>query len=356
MATVGTQDLVFIGSTDGYLYCFNASAPSVTGPLWKESLDESIFTSPIVIAEGSSSVVLCASHSGSLYAFSFDATSHTRLWTTHISNNFLFSSPAYDWVNDLVFEPSYDGNLYAVHVSGPQAGQVAWARPVTPTRSTPAVTNGYVYNLSNSGVLTSFAKSNGTLRASMSIGSTAVSSPAAFRRGTTDTIVTCGENGAVQEWSILDNAGNFVPVWKNLLPAPIYSSPAVSSTNISNPSNGGIVCVGCHDGKLYALDLTNGHTLSSIAMGKTVQLRRRRGKSFHFFQQRKFTSLCCRATVAPYCYVTAIGTGRQIINEYDVVGFQNHIYASNELGWIDVLDDQLNYIQQWATLERIWAI
>lgn len=233
-----------------------------------------IFTSPLILSEGSMVVVVCASHSGILNAF--NASNGNPYWSSPvtISANYLLASPAYDSINDLIFEPSYDGYLYAIHAGGSSAGALAWSKQVGPTRASPAVTNGYIYNLSNNGTLTCLNKASGSIRTSISIGSTASSSPAAFRRTGTanDIIVTCGQNGMVEEWALADTASNFAQTWQSKLPDSIYSSPAISSPNINNAAVSAVVYVGCNDGKLYALNMNNGSVLSANLMGKTVQV------------------------------------------------------------------------------------
>ena len=275
VATIGGIDYAFIGSTDGNLYCFSASITPVTAPAWVASMGGPIFTSPLVIPETSAGItlVICASHSGIINAF--NALTGAQVWTLPVtlSNNYLFASPAYDTANDVVFEPSYDGNLYALHAL---TGLSAWANPVTvgPTHSSPAVTANYLYNLSNSGVLTCLFKATGKVKASVFIGSTATSSPAAFRiNGTAnDTIITCGQNGMVELWTLADSASNFVQAWQRQLPDSINSSPAVSSANL-NSLTGGAIYVGCNDKNLYTLNLVNGTNLAvPINLNKTVQI------------------------------------------------------------------------------------
>ena len=273
-----TQDYVYVGSTDGNLYGFNGSSP-VTTPACKLPLGGPVFTSPIIVNEGVTTLVICASHSGILNAFNVSTPmSTTSFWSAPqtISNDYLFASPAYDATNDLVFEPSYDGKLYAVHVAGSQAGVTAWSRPVTvtPTRASPAVTGNYVYNLSTNGTLTCLNKATGAIKASVTLGAAGFSSPVAFRRtgAGNDTIITCGQNGMVQEWILPDAASNFTQLWQRLLPDAVYSSPAVTSSNINNISAGGAVYVGCNNGNLYGLDLITGTIQTTTSFGKTVQV------------------------------------------------------------------------------------
>ncbi len=270
-----TQDYVFVGSTDGNLYGFNGSNGV---EVFEENLGGPIFTSPIIVTEGTTILLICASHSGTIVAYNITnsplSSEASVSWETKISNNYLFSSPTYDATTDLVYEPSYDGKLYAIHASGASAGVTAWATTVSPTRASPVVTNGYLYNLSNSGILTCLQKRNGFVKASVPIGATASSSPAAFRMGgaSYDTVITCGQNGAVQEWNLPDSASNFTQVWQHTLPDSVYSSPAIAAAYLNDPAGNAAIYVGCNDGNLYGLNLDSGTLLTTIAMGKTVQV------------------------------------------------------------------------------------
>lgn len=273
-ATIGGQDYVFVGSTDGNLFGLNAT----TGALvFKQNLGGAIFSSPIIVFESTTNttLVLSSTHAGYLYAFNVSTPSAgVLLWSKDLGNDYLFASPAYDSTDDLVFEPSYSGTLYALHVALSQAGQIAWQATVGPTRSTPAVTASYVYNLNANGILSCFVKNSGTLKATVDLGSTTASSPAAYRvsGATADTIITGDDSGKVRAWSLPDSGSNFSLLWQSQEPKPIYSSPAVSSPDINNPSLGGVVYVGCDDGNLYGLNLATGAAVTTIAFGKTVQI------------------------------------------------------------------------------------
>lgn len=274
VATIGGQDYVFVGSTDGNLYGLNAT----TGALvFKRNLGGAIFSSPVVVFESSTNttLVLCATHAGYLYAFNVsDPLTGVFAWSKDLGNDYLFASPAYDSSDDLVFQPSYSGTLYSLHVSGVQAGQIAWQATVGPTRSTPAVTASYVYNLNSAGTLSCFTKNTGALKAAVDLTATTASSPAAYRPSgaTADTIITGDDSGKVRAWSMPDSGSRFSLLWQNQEPKAIYSSPAVASADINNPSLGGVVYLGCDDGNLYGLNLSTGGAVTAVALGKTVQI------------------------------------------------------------------------------------
>jgi outer membrane protein assembly factor BamB len=265
IAEVGGQELLFVGSTDGYLYCINTSNGSL---VWKTNLLAPIFASPLVITQGSTNYVLCSSNSGTLFAFSFTATNFTPLWATKLSRNFLFASPAYDSVHNLVYQPGYDGFLYTVPLTGNQAG-VAGSTLLSPTRSTPAVmpNDNYVFNLSNSGILTS------ATTFPVTIGSTASASPLAFKNNNKIYVLTCGENGTVSLWRL--SLSTFSLVWQTTLPAKIYSTPAMDAVDISAGSSFDFF-VGCNDGNVYTLNWNSESGVMTlgqkISTGKTVQV------------------------------------------------------------------------------------
>jgi outer membrane protein assembly factor BamB len=142
VSTFGAQDNVYIGATDGNLYCFDSSAAPGTTFLWSVPLGGAIFKSPVIVPEPTATtpvtLVISASHNGVVNAF--NAQTGAQYWASPatITSNFLFSSPAYDSSNDQIFEASYDGNLYALHAL---TGLASWSSPVSvgPTRSSLAV-------------------------------------------------------------------------------------------------------------------------------------------------------------------------------------------------------------------------
>ncbi len=101
-----TNDYVYVGATDGNLYCLDSMTSPGNTFVWTAPLGGAIFTSPLIVPEASGTLVICASHSGILNAY--NALTGAAAWTAPatITTNFLFSSPAYDATNDQVLEPS----------------------------------------------------------------------------------------------------------------------------------------------------------------------------------------------------------------------------------------------------------
>jgi outer membrane protein assembly factor BamB/uncharacterized membrane protein YoaK (UPF0700 family) len=166
--------VVYIGSTDGKLYAFDAAgvtgcsgSPKTCAPLWTGSTTDIIFSSPAV-ANG---VVYVGSNDGKLYAF--DATgvtgcngspkTCTPLWTG-ATGSYIEDSPAV--ANGVVYIGSDDNKLYAFDAAG-ATGCSGSPKTCTPLWtgatgnyirfSSPAVANGVVYVGSDDNKLHAFS-------------------------------------------------------------------------------------------------------------------------------------------------------------------------------------------------------
>lgn len=257
VATVNGQDRVYVGSTDGYLYCVQASDGSL---IWKKNLGNSIFSSPVVIEESGTSIVLCGSHDGRLYALS--AVDGTDFWTDPFpTGNYIFASPAFDPQTGYVFIPSYDGILYAINAAD---GKEVWRQFVGPTRATPAVYDGIVYTAHTSSFLNAFEVETGHPRGSISLGLGIASSPAVVDFNGEPLVIGASlQSRILRAVRHVNNKTSFLELWQKTFDEGIYSSPAVAN---------GIVYVGTNDSNLYALDLSTGDVLQTITFGKTVQV------------------------------------------------------------------------------------
>jgi outer membrane protein assembly factor BamB len=159
--------VVYVGSSDGNLYAFNANgcgggAGQPCQPLWSAATGGAIFSSPAV-ANG---VVYVGSTDSILYAFNAAGCGSATcppLWTATTEGE-IFSSPAV--ANGMVYIGSYDHNLYAFKASGCGHSTCSplWKAPTgNIIQSSPSVANGIVFVGSNDDSLYAFDATAGTL-------------------------------------------------------------------------------------------------------------------------------------------------------------------------------------------------
>ena len=155
-AIVGTS--VYIGSTDGLLYVFDARGcgSDACNALWTGNVGGEIFSSPAV----SGGFVYIGSNNHTLAAFSANGCGQSScqpLWTGTVGNGILQSSPVVS--KGLVFVGSYDNNLYAFAAKGcgkSTCSPVWMGKTGDHITSSPAVAKGVVYVGSNDGNLYAF--------------------------------------------------------------------------------------------------------------------------------------------------------------------------------------------------------
>lgn len=140
---------VYVGSTSGTMYAFNASTGAV---VWTNSAaqDEINLSSPAV----GSNIVYVGSWDHHLYAFN---TSTGALVWSAATGGMIESSPAVN--NNIVYVGSLDGKVYAFNAT---TGAGVWtATTGGPVYSSPAVANGYVYVGSDDKKMYAFNASTG---------------------------------------------------------------------------------------------------------------------------------------------------------------------------------------------------
>ncbi len=223
--------VVYVGSSDGKLYAFDAATGTQK---WAVPTGSAIYSSPAVL----DGVVYVGSEDGKLYAFNVQTSA--TLWTASTKFSSIDSSPAV--ANGVVYIGSGEGKLYAFNV---QTGATLWTGSTGgKVDSSPAVADGVVYVGSYDGRLYAF---NGQTGATLWTGSTG---------GAIDSSPTVA-NGVVYVGSKDDklyafNAQTGVMLWARSTGGGIdFSSPAVAN---------GVVYVGSGDGKLYAFHLSPGAT------------------------------------------------------------------------------------------------
>jgi outer membrane protein assembly factor BamB len=171
---------------------------------------------------------------------------------TSLNEDAFLSSPAISADGQRVYIADDGGWLYCLDANG--LGLLShyppndtWAPGMQPFFSSPAVKDNAVYIGRDDGFLYRFDDNVGALSCRESVNTSAdiSSSPAISADGTR--IVVGNDSGYV--YCFDDTLGI---VWKVLLGASVVSSPAITP--------GGVVHVGCEDGRLYALRLADGGT------------------------------------------------------------------------------------------------
>jgi len=222
---------VYVGSYDKKLHAIDASDGHT---IWEYSASEAFRSSPAIW----NATVYITNYNGYLYAV--NASTGHEMWNYHAIQRFHDSSPAV-W-NGTVYAGDRAGNLYALNAS---TGHKIWSYDIGSNPISPSIWNGTVYIGSIDNTLYAFNASTGhEMWNYLTEGDIWHSSPAIW-------------NGTVYVGSYDNNLYAFNAstghrMWSYLTGGDIYSSPAVSN---------GTVYVCSFDGKLYALDASSGQEL-----------------------------------------------------------------------------------------------
>lgn len=210
---IGGGGTLYIGCDDTYVYSLNMKNGDMQ---WKAKTGAAVRSSPALSADGT---LYVGSDDRSLYAF--DVHNGSKRWTFTATHG-VASSPVIG-EKGLIYCQNW-GTLYAINA---KTGTQAWKYQVPDdlySKSTPAI--GYNGNLYAAFVLKGETKDN---------------------RGTV--IALDATSGTFR--------------WQRELPAYIYASPAVGT--------GGLLYIGCGDGKLYALDEKSGEIRWTFTTGSRIQ-------------------------------------------------------------------------------------
>jgi outer membrane protein assembly factor BamB len=252
---------LYLAGTDGLLHSINAETGA---KLWAKGLGAAALASPLAATVDGIPAVFAASNSGWLTALR--AADGTPLWmppSIKELDGFIYASPLYEAAQNLVVVPTYKGTLYAMSAS---TGSLVWTRIVGPTRATPAVVEGIVWNLSVSGELSATRMvDGGAAFPSFAANRRASSSPAAYRNGAATEVLMAFEDGTVALRRYADGAGDGTTVWDQALSGEtgIHASPTIAN---------GVAYLGTKDGRLVALDLQNGATLQEIQVASQASV------------------------------------------------------------------------------------
>ncbi|MCJ7470389.1 PQQ-binding-like beta-propeller repeat protein [Candidatus Bathyarchaeota archaeon] len=222
------DDIVFVGSLDGYVYAWNATPPYATQ--WKSDKIGAIYSSPTVVEQ----VVYVGSADKNIYAL--NATNGAEIWHNATGGE-VKSSPVVG--EGVLYVGSSDGYFYALNAS---TGSELWRyRTASPIESSPAIfgdtivfgtNDGRVYSLNKTGRYEWHFQTNGP-----------VASSPAFADG----IIFVGSNDT-KVYAI--NATSGAEIWNYTVEGTATASPAIAYDR---------VFVGSDDGYLYALNATSSH-------------------------------------------------------------------------------------------------
>jgi outer membrane protein assembly factor BamB len=234
-----TATTVYVGSTDGKLYAFDAAGTEACGgspvscaPLWWAETGGPLYGSPAV----SGGRVFIGSLDSKLYAFAATPTAPCGEggcapdWTARLGN-VVTSSPIV--AHGFVVVGSWDGDIYAFDAAGdgcdgePRVCRPRWSASTgSAVVASPIVSYGRVIVGTADGVVHLWERPAGEWQQ--------------FRGGPSHQGITTTESAVGTT-----NVHELRPAWTGMTGASIFSSPAVV---------GGVVYVGSDDGRLYAFD------------------------------------------------------------------------------------------------------
>jgi outer membrane protein assembly factor BamB/tRNA A-37 threonylcarbamoyl transferase component Bud32 len=221
------DDLLYIGSYDKQLYCFDTSSGNVR---WKWSTDGGVSSSPAVW----DNLVVAGSEDGMIYGL--DAQKGALRWSVRTGRP-VRSSPKI--ADRIVYVGSDDQQVYAI--DGMQGRQLWQYRTWMPVRSSCAVGDGSIYVGSSDSHVYALDALSGNLRWKQRTQNGIISTPA-FDSG----LVFVGSMDAMIY--ALDTEGGWV-VWRYKTGHYVNASPVVTGTR---------VIVAGVDGNVYAFDMRSG--------------------------------------------------------------------------------------------------
>ncbi len=226
---------VYIGSFDHMLYAFDARTGAT---LWSAPTGDRIGSSPTLFNE----VIYIGSDDGKLYAF--NASTGANIWIVPTGGS-IRSSPAV--FNGVVYAGSDDHKLYAIKA---ETGGTLWTvRTEGRVRSSPAVVNGIVYVGSEDHKLYAVKADTGVILWTASTGDSIFSSPAVSN----DVVYIGSNNGELYAF----NATGGTLLWTASTGDSIFSSPTIAN---------GVLYIGSNDHKLYAFNASGCRKTSCLPL------------------------------------------------------------------------------------------
>ena len=235
------DDLVFIGSEDGHIYALNATNGNTQ---YSITTGNPVYSSSAAVGNR----VYVGSQDMKVYAF---YTNGTSIWTSNALDGAIYSSPAN--VNGKVFVGTWHGTVYALNET---TSAVIWSTNLTPNKpiySSPAFAYGTVFIGSTDKTVYALNAENGSILWSYPTSGEIYSSPAVA-------------DGSVFIGSMDNNlyaldAATGTLKWSKAIGQIKWSSPLVAESK---------VFIGTEDGKLFALREKNGEVWWSYQTGGAV--------------------------------------------------------------------------------------
>jgi outer membrane protein assembly factor BamB len=219
----------------------------VLDPAWQFNAGAALTPAAVV-----DQTVYAGDSKGTLFALA--ARDGARLWTWHTPNGAaIVNSPAVDAAAGLVFVGTSRGDLYAVTMSGPSAGTLAWSHSLGGGSIQSLVFGGAeVYAASSNGTVEALAETTGALAWSAAIAGIS-RAPALDPAGG---VLVVAASGGVTALSTATGTS----LWHFPVPGP--TSPMLAA---------GTVYVGSSNGSMYAVSESTGQQIWSHAMGGAIE-------------------------------------------------------------------------------------
>lgn len=223
------EGLVFIGADNGYIYALNATNGDTK---YSITTGNSIYSSAAAVGNR----VYVGSQDMRVYAF---YTNGTSLWTSNATDGAIYSSPAV--ANGKVFVGTWNGSIYAINET---TGAVMWRKNLAPNQpiySSPTFAYGKVFIGSTDRAVYALNAESGVILWSYPTSGEIYSSPAVAN----DVVFI----GSMDSNLYALNAVTGTLVWSRVIGQVKWSSPLIAENK---------VFIGTTDGKLFALREKNG--------------------------------------------------------------------------------------------------
>ena len=261
------EGLVFIGSEDGHIYVLNATNGNIK---YNIATGNPVYSSAVAVG----SRVYIGSHDAKVYAF---YTNGTNLWTSNALDGAIDLSPAV--ASGKVFVGTYNGTVYALNET---TGAIVWRTNLAPgirIYSSPAFADNRIFIGSTDNKVYALSSETGSVVWNVATSGEVYSSPAVAHG-----VVFIG---SMDNNLYALNVATGALVWSKPVGQIKWSSPLVAE---------GKVFIGTRDGKVYALREKNGEVWwsyqtngavdsSPAVLSDTLYVSSKDGKLYAFSNQ-----------------------------------------------------------------------